>query len=113
MVISIVLPDIARAPETMVDFMRSEGFPGVDDFRKVVAWEWLHDDVNVVGHDTPGMQDVALALKIPEGPGDKVRDYRLTEEALAMPGIEELLNPLRVKEANAFFLLGGKFAVCP
>jgi hypothetical protein len=85
----------------------------VDDFEKVVAWERFHDDVNVVGHDTPGMQDVALALKIPEGPGDEVCDCRLTEEALAMPGIEELVNPLRVKKANAFLLLGGEFAVCP
>ena len=30
-----------------------------------------------------------------------------------MPGIEELVNPLRVKKANAFLLLGGEFAVCP
>ena len=42
------------------------------------------------------MQDIALTLKMPEGPGDEFRDFRLAEQALAMPRVEELLHPLRV-----------------
>ena len=60
----------------------------MDDLRQGVGAQGLDDDVDVVGHDAPGVQPVAVAIEILKRVGDDLGDHGLAQMGGAMAGIE-------------------------
>jgi hypothetical protein len=87
-----MLPDIAAAPNVLVDLMRTERFPRVEDFAEIKAGKRSQQRMDMVGHHHPGDKIIALSVKVFQGTGNDLRERWLSENAGAMSGIQPLLD---------------------
>jgi len=55
----------------------------MNDLAQAVAGERGEYDMDMVGHDAPRPDSIALAVKVPEGVGDNSGNARVSQEASA------------------------------
>ena len=61
------LPELTHSPEHDVGFTRREALPRADDCSKGMSWSDTEQHVDVVGHDGPRMQAIALGVENQKG----------------------------------------------
>jgi hypothetical protein len=83
------LPQDARASEEGVDVMCGEGLPGVQDAGEVVALQWAKDDVDVVWHDDPSAEVIAVSVEVSKGVGHDLGGAWVMQDAGAKPLVED------------------------
>jgi len=104
-VVGLTLPernDLFGQP--LVDFMRRERFPTVQDIAQSVAGHRPDDDVNMVRHDRPCAQLITLVFKKSNCSRYKIGEVGLAQMARAVAGIEVFVHATRIP-AKQFLLL--------
>lgn len=59
-----------------------------------MAFHWLNNHVNVVGHDAPGMKSVALIVEVQQRAGNHLCDTIIPQDAIAVALIQQTLKRL-------------------
>jgi hypothetical protein len=90
------LPQGPTLPKKLVDPVRSEALPGVQDAAKFVAPARPQDDMYVVWHDTPGKDVIPLAIEVRNGISYNPRRAPFAQDTLAMAGVQESFDFVRV-----------------
>jgi hypothetical protein len=66
-------------------------------------YQGLDQYMDMIGHDTPGMEMVSLAMEIQERILDILRNIRVRERTAAHAGIKPLLDALAALNLPLFF----------
>lgn len=88
------LPERSGAAEQMIGVMRRIRFPGMKDVCQTMRLTRRKQGVHMVGHHAPCEKIVPLAVKLPEGVRDNLRDARITHVAFAKGIVKEALGSL-------------------
>jgi hypothetical protein len=91
MIIRLVLPELPRALQSLVDAIGCEGLPGVQNIGKSMPGQRLDQDMDMIGHDHMVIEDIPLSIEEPKSPVDDVGIPRLAQQAGATAGIQEVL----------------------
>ena len=82
------------------------------DFAEGVGWNWFYDGVNVIGHNGPCVEVIALALEELDRVGDHGSDLLVVEKAVSVSGVQVVIDAFGVP-LEEFFLFGpGKWTFC-
>lgn len=105
-IITFLLPEVfANAFQQPVCFVGSVGFPTVLYLAQSVARQRPHDDVDMVGHDNPGMKIVAFTGEEVHRNRNQIGDLRPAQPALAGASIEVRFHPIGVPRIQLLFFL--------
>jgi hypothetical protein len=96
-IVALVLPDAARAPEQLVDFMSRKGLPRMQNLIQRPSFFGGNHRVDVVGHHDPRAKGVALPVEMPQSTGDDCTDAFIAKQTGPSPGVEPVLNALGKK----------------
>ncbi|NJL19341.1 MAG: hypothetical protein HC901_03460 [Bdellovibrionaceae bacterium] len=83
MIVVFRLPKTTLAVEDAVSFVGCVRFPRMQYGRQIIVSDWFDDCMDVIGHDAPGMQAVALAIKVLKCIADHVCDSGIVQCATA------------------------------
>jgi hypothetical protein len=107
MVIGFVLPKrFSRSPQEDIRAPRRVSFSAAKNLTQRMVRHGPQDEMHMVGHDHPFIEQVMLFVKMPQCPGDHVRNVRPLEVTLAHAAIEVSLElPLKLS-INLFARVG-------
>jgi hypothetical protein len=66
-IVGFGLPKLSLSAKDLVRRFGSKALPTMENIAQLVVRNRFHYDVNVIGHDRPGMQPVALAIEMKKG----------------------------------------------
>ena len=64
----------------------------MENIRQFMTRQWLHNDMDMIGHDTPGKQMVSLAVKVLQGIGHCFCNFIPLQPAGTVARIQETLD---------------------
>ena len=86
-VVVLPKPELASPAQLCVCPSGAYRLPRVDNRTECSDTRWLHDDVHVVGHDTPSMQRVCSSVPMDEGSFNNIGDTWIREIATAISSV--------------------------
>ena len=102
---------LAGALQKFVRLLAGVGFPTVQDFAQGMPGQRPDDGVNVIGHDDPRAQLIALADEKFQGTGNEVSHVNPAQPARAFAAIEQRFNLVAIPGDQALFLVPGQRAL--
>ncbi len=103
-VVVLALPHGSRSLQQFVNFMAGKRLPCVDNLGERPALPGLDHRVDMVGHDAPGDEGVALLVEVKKGVLDDGGGLWVAQKAGAMTCVEVLFDAATFFEkAFAFF----------
>jgi hypothetical protein len=78
--------------QEQIGLSRSVAFATFEDLAQREVWHRPQDDMDVVGHDNPIIQQILFVVKMPERLGDHVRDFRPAQMTFAHAAVEVTLH---------------------
>ena len=97
------VPQSSCTSECLVDVARRIGFPGMHQAGNRMIGEWCHQNMDMIGHDAPGMDSAPFAVEEKYCLLDDATDLRLGKEGFPEALIEVVFEtPTRFQGSLAF-----------
>jgi hypothetical protein len=88
-------PQSTFSAKVGVDLVRRCRLPRLNDVAKRMTLDLLRNDMNVVRHDAPSDQSVAIAIGMQEGALNELSANRIAEDASAVSSVQQSIGVSR------------------
>jgi hypothetical protein len=110
MIVILPLPECSPKAQVQIDGLRGIRFPGMEDLGQPITPEGTEDHMNMVRHDAPGEQAIALAVEMEQGIEDQVGDTRTGQQASPLASVQVGIDLLAEKPLETLLLGNGERA---